>query len=669
GVTTAQQVNVTINGKDDAPLVLALQAQPTVTKLVASDGAGGDNFGRFVSLNSVGSVVVGAGYDDLGSSDKADAGSVYVYTSDGQGGVQEVKLIASDGLKSDYFGNSAAINDAGVVAVGAYGDDGAGRDSGSVYVYRPDGKGGYSEFKITASDGAESDQFGYQLALNNNGVVVVGSRYDDHSDGKSNAGSVYVYTPDSYGGYSEVKLIASDSASNDYFGQPVSVSDNGLVVVGAYGDSDKGSYSGSVYIYRPDGKGGYSEFKLVASDGSEKDYFGVSVAVNDSGLVVVGASGDDDQGSDSGSIYVYRPDGKGGYSEIKLTASDGANSDRFGSSVAVNPSGVIVVGSSNDDDHGNGSGSAYVYVPDGEGGYSEYKLTAPDGSASAYFGSSVAINDAGMITVGAHNADTQGASYVFQPDASGAYGVVNEALVLDESTDVAPLSGDIEIVFSDEGVSAYTYQASVTDVSSSGPIGELDTDTLLALLSVDQITKNPGAEQGSVHLDFTAASTVFDYLNTGETLTLTYTVELDKGNGVTTAQQVNVTINGKDDIGTSGDDILVGGNANDTITGLAGNDVLTGGIGSDTFVFIANETGNDIIRDFVSGVASDDVIRLEFEKLKSFSDVLSITEEVDGNAVIRVDADSSITLENVGIVDLHRQFMHRRVTPRLDIGQ
>ncbi|EEA94577.1 VCBS domain-containing protein, partial [Pseudovibrio sp. JE062] len=624
----------------------------SVSKLVASDGASGDSFGASVSVNSAGSVVVGARYDDQ-NKDMSNSGSVYVYASDGQGGVQQVQLTASDGIKNGYFGHSAAINDAGIVAVSAYGDDDKGNQSGSVYVYRPDGSGGYSEFKITASDGAEGDRFGYQLALNDSGVVVVGARYDDHSTSVVDAGSVYVYTPDSYGGYSEVKLVASDGAKSDYFGHSLSINDAGIVAVGAYSNDDKGKNSGSVYVYRPDGEGGYSEVKLVASDGAEGDVFGYSVAVNDSGAIVVGAHGDDDKGESSGSVYVYRPDGEGGYSEVKLTASDGALSDNFGYSVASNQSGVIVVGAHNDDDHGNGSGSAYVYVPDGNGGYTEYKLTAPDGVASAYFGYSVAINDAGVITVGAHNDKSQGASYVFQPDASGAYGVINEALVLDESTDLTPLSGDIEIVFADEGVAVHTYQASVTGVSSSGPVGELTTDALLALLSVDDISKNPGAEQGSVHLDFTAASTVFDYLDTDETLTLTYTVELDNGNGALTTQQVTVTINGKDDLGTSNSDTLVGESQNDILDGLTGSDVLTGSSGSDIFVFRNSTFGNDTITDFEAGAGSDDTIRFDSDTFADFDAVIAAASDEGSSVVITVDDHNSVTLNNVSMSELH----------------
>ncbi|MBL6998064.1 MAG: hypothetical protein ISR75_06480, partial [Phycisphaerales bacterium] len=115
--------------------------------------------------------------------------------------------------------------------------------------------------------------------------------------------------------------------------------------------------SGSAYVYRFDGSS-WIETKLLASDGAYLDEFGGSVAV-DGDTVVVGARLDDDNGSSSGSAYVYRFDGSM-WVETKLLASDGASDDRFGYSVSVDGD-TVVVGARYDDDNGSSSGSAYVY--------------------------------------------------------------------------------------------------------------------------------------------------------------------------------------------------------------------------------------------------------------------------------------------------------------------
>ncbi|HSQ86941.1 MAG TPA: FG-GAP repeat protein, partial [Desulfobacterales bacterium] len=102
------------------------------------------------------------------------------------------------------------------------------------------------------------------------------------------------------------KLLAADGAENDYFGYSVAV-DGDTAVIGAYGDDDKGFASGSVYVFvRSEDSEGIitwaQQAKLKAADGYASDYFGQSVSV-DGDTVVIGADSDDDNGSDSGSVY------------------------------------------------------------------------------------------------------------------------------------------------------------------------------------------------------------------------------------------------------------------------------------------------------------------------------------------------------------------------------
>ena len=78
-----------------------------------------------------------------------------------------------------------------------------------------------------------------------------------------------------------------------------------VAVVGAYGDDDNGSYSGSAYIFRREGNTWTQEAKLTASDGAASDYFGRSVSISGD-FVVVGAYRDDDNGGYSGSAYIFR---------------------------------------------------------------------------------------------------------------------------------------------------------------------------------------------------------------------------------------------------------------------------------------------------------------------------------------------------------------------------
>ena len=371
-------------------------------KLVAADAASGDEFGTSVAIDGD-TVVIGA------SGAGGNRGAVYVLrTTDGGATYGQVaKLTASDAAAGDWgFGHSVAI-DGDTVVVGADKDD---NYAGSVYVFRTsDGGATYGQVaKLTASDAASDDYFGWSVAIDGD-TVVVGAWGDD--DGGSSSGSVYVFlTTDGGATYGQLaKLTASDAAASDKFGYSVAI-DGGTIVVGA--DQYYSSGSGAAYVFlTTDGGVTYGQVaKLTAADGASGDEFGHSVAIAGD-TVVVGASVGD-------AAYVFRTSNGGvTYGQVaKLTASDAAAYDRFGHSVAIDGD-TVVVGAIGDDDGGSVSGSAYVFhTSDGGATYVEVaKLTASDAAADDYFGTDVAIaGDTIMVGTYAKNSNT-GAVYVFSP--------------------------------------------------------------------------------------------------------------------------------------------------------------------------------------------------------------------------------------------------------------
>ena len=302
----------------------------TENKITASDGANDDTFGSSVAVGN-GRIVVGAHYDDDGGS---DSGSAYIFDLDG---TQLAKITASDGAAGDNFGTSVAVGN-GRIVVGAFDDDN-GSNSGSAYIFDLDGT---QLAKITASDGAANDYFGGRVAVGN-GRIVVGANGD--GDNGSDSGSAYIFDLD---GTQLAKITAADGAAGDRFGESVAVG-NGRIVVGALYDDDNGSASGSAYIFDLDGT---QLAKITASDGGTGDNFSKSVAVGN-GRIVVGAWGK----VVGGSAYIFDLDGT---QLAKIDASDGGAGDGFGGSVAIG-NGRIVVGANGDDDNGSDSGSAYIY--------------------------------------------------------------------------------------------------------------------------------------------------------------------------------------------------------------------------------------------------------------------------------------------------------------------
>ncbi len=156
------------------------------------------------------------------------------------------------------------------------------------------------------------------------------------------------------------KLLASDGEAGDHFGISVSISGD-TALVGAYFDDDNGSASGSAYVYVRNGSSWTQQAKLTANDGTEADRFGISVSISGD-TALIGAIGDADNGNVSGSAYVFVRSGLGGWTQQgKLTPDDGSTSDFFGWSVAISADTALIAAFL-DDDNGSASGSAYIFT-------------------------------------------------------------------------------------------------------------------------------------------------------------------------------------------------------------------------------------------------------------------------------------------------------------------
>lgn len=225
------------------------------------------------------------------------------------------------------------------------------------------------------------------------------------------------------------KITASDWDEEDHFGISVALSGD-VALIGAPGDEVNGLNSGSVYVFRLDPASGewVEETKLIASDGEEMDLFGISVSLSGD-VALIGAEKDDDMGNDAGAAYVFLYDaGSGAWSEeAKLTASDGAMDDEFGGSVAL-IGDVAVIGARSDQGLGPYTGSAYVFRYDiGTGTWiEEAKLTAADGASYDYFGCSVDISGDTVVIGAKGSNDNTGSAYVFRHD-TGAGSWTEEA--------------------------------------------------------------------------------------------------------------------------------------------------------------------------------------------------------------------------------------------------
>lgn len=394
---------------DQEPIVPDAVGQSA--KLIASDGGASDSFGISLAISGD-AAIIGALGDDIGAN--TDQGSAYIFVRSGTTWTQQAQLTASDGAANDWFGGRVAIS-GDTAVVGAFTDDiGANTDQGSVYVFVRSGTTWTQQTQLTAADGSASDRFGFSVAVSGD-TAVVGAHWDDIG-GNLDIGSAYVFVRSGTTWLQQVKLTPSDGAANDQFGVRVALSGD-TAVVGANLDNISASDQGSAYVFVRSGATWSQQAKLIATDAAANDQFGGSVAV-DGDTAIVGAYLDDvGANTDQGSAYVFVRSGTTWTQQAKLTASDGAANDFFGS-VAISGD-TVVVGAYVDDVVSNtNQGSAYVFVRAGSAWAQQTKLTASDGAANDWFGSSVAVSG-DTVLVSAHlddidtNAD-QGSTYVFR---------------------------------------------------------------------------------------------------------------------------------------------------------------------------------------------------------------------------------------------------------------
>lgn len=310
----------TANGRLLFPVLLATvltlaQAQiapfsvcTTVTLKAPTAVVAGQEWGAAVA-QTAGVLVVGSDGDRGGFVSASQEGLVALYSikaaKDGRATLAQT-LRADDGAVGNEFGSAVAINAAGILAVGA-------PKVARVYFYSVDTTTAKATLIGSKGTADQTTDLGYALAVDEAdsstglSVVAVGVRLADTA--ATNAGSVILFRVNSTGIFSLHTLTAPDAAAGDEFGRATAMRD-GLLAVGAPYDNDDGTLSGSVYLYRiaVSGTGaGAVQYvhKLTASDAAAGDRFGDAVAVSYERYVAVGAHREDEAGSNAGAVYIF----------------------------------------------------------------------------------------------------------------------------------------------------------------------------------------------------------------------------------------------------------------------------------------------------------------------------------------------------------------------------
>jgi alpha-tubulin suppressor-like RCC1 family protein len=321
GTSWSQQQRLTVSG-------LSSSTEPQF-------GHGADISGNY--------AIVGAYEEDT---DGTNAGGVYIYYFSGGTWTQQARIVSSDIAAGDVFGYAVSI-DGDYAIVGAQSADPDDlSNAGASYIFKRSGTSWTQQAKLTASDAAEGDVFGRDVAIKGDYAIV----------GCYSGEAAYIFKKDTGAETWTQKAIltASDASGTAYFGNSVSMSGDYVIVGAKSNDANKGA----AYIFKKDtgAETWTQQAKLIANDVAENDEFGWSVSI-DNGLAIVGSLNDDDGSSSSGSAYVFARDGAIWSQQVKLTASDAASNDNFGNSVAIDGD-FAVVGARGDE---SSTGAAYIF--------------------------------------------------------------------------------------------------------------------------------------------------------------------------------------------------------------------------------------------------------------------------------------------------------------------
>lgn len=300
-------------------------------KLVSSDGQSEDEFGRSVGL-----------WEDwlaVGSRSANASGAVYLFQKNAGGAwVEKQKLSVSSAARGAQFGLVLSLS-GGTLLVGAPNSTGiAGSLSGAVYVFRLNDGTWTQNQKLTASDAAAFDNFGFSVSVDGS-TAVVGAPFREEGRVDESSGAVYVFELSGGAWRERARLTPGDGAAGAQFGSAVALSGDALAV-GARGVDEN---RGSVRIYERGDAGWAEEARFFGEAGG--DQFGVAASISGDRLLV-GAMLNAASGKESGAAYLFErrrtPDGTFRWERDGDPLRGAEAGDRFGQAVSIDGRDLLV---------------------------------------------------------------------------------------------------------------------------------------------------------------------------------------------------------------------------------------------------------------------------------------------------------------------------------------
>jgi hypothetical protein len=229
------------------------------------------------------------------------SGAAYIFRRTGELWQQEAYLKASNTDPTDAFGLSVSISgeraligavqeDSNATDVGGIDSDNSLENSGAAYVFSRKSGDWAQEAYLKASNTDPGDVFGTSVSIEGDSIVIGARGESSNASGVNGdqtnnlvggAGAAYLFEYQNQEWETVAYLKALNPAENDQFGRSVSISDQGIVVGATFGGS-----GGAAFVYgRRAGETG-DPTTLLADNGGYMDYFGDSVAIEETSVIV-----------------------------------------------------------------------------------------------------------------------------------------------------------------------------------------------------------------------------------------------------------------------------------------------------------------------------------------------------------------------------------------------
>ena len=413
-------------------IVATITVKPLFTIQEAKlEFGGNDRYGSSVALSGDSALVAPL------------SGGVLAYERVNGSWVNSGGLASLDLAHGDRFGFSIALS-GDTALVGARDADVNGiLYDGAAYVFVRSGNTWSQQAKLTIDEPTEGGRgFGSAVALEGDTAFV--GAYGELVDGHTVAGAVYVFERNGDVWTQTAKLTAGDPQHGASFGSDISL-ERDTVVVGA---------PGAAYVFQRDGSDWTHQAKLVPSDPSASSGFGAlgSIGLSGNTAIIGGVTA-----SGNRTVYVFDRIGTTWSEQARLAANDPeSNPASYGSAVALSGEWAAIGDSGAGPGGTPGAGAVYVFERAGTVWTKRDRLTPSDRAQSDLFGTSVAISE-NTLFVGAPNSSrfvgsSEGAAYAFTvPDTVLAFTGPIEPLVLTANASAADVKDRLHVSNSDAG--------------------------------------------------------------------------------------------------------------------------------------------------------------------------------------------------------------------------